>query len=55
MRSCKGTHSIAAPFTFLLIPSIPSTASSTITPTNIENVRVYLVIAISIRVNIVYK
>jgi len=55
MRSYKGIRSIAAP-TLLLIPSIPNTASSTtITPTNTENVRVYLVIAVSIRVNIVRK
>ena len=55
MRSRKDTHSIATPPTLLLISSIPSTASSTITPTSTENIRVYLVITISIRVNIVYK
>jgi hypothetical protein len=55
MYSYRGTHSTTAPPTLLLIPSTPSAASSTITPTSIENVRVYLVIAISIRVNIVYK
>ena len=55
MRSCKGTRSIATPFTLLLVPNIPSTTSSTITPTSIENIRVYLVIAISIRINIVCK
>ena len=55
MRSRKGIHSIAAP-TLLLIPSTPNaTSSTTITPTNTENVRVYLAIAISARVNIVYK
>ena len=54
MRSHKGTRSIATPSTLLLIPSIPSTTSSTtITPTSTENIRVYLAIAISIRVNIV--
>ena len=55
MRSRKGTHSIATPFTFSLIPSTPSTTSSTITPASTENVKIYLIIAISIRVNIVYK
>ena len=55
MRSCKGIYSIAAPFTLLLIPGVPSTASSTVTPASIENVRVYLAIAIFMRVNIVYK
>ena len=55
MHSYRGTRSAAAPPTLLLIPSTPSTASSTITPTSIENIRVYLVIAISARVNIVYK
>ena len=53
--SRKGTRSIAAPSTLLLIPSIPSAISSTITPTSTENIRVYLVITISARVNIVYK
>ena len=56
MHSRRGTRSAAAPpTTLLLIPSTPSTASGIITPTSIENVRVYLVIAVSVRVNIVYK
>ena len=55
MRSRKGTRSIAAPPTLLLIPSIPSTTSSTITPTSTENIRVYLAITISVYINIVYK
>ena len=55
MRSRKDTHSITTPSTLLLIPSTPSTASSTITPTSTENVGVYLAITISARVNIVYK
>jgi len=55
MHSRKGTRSITAPFTFLLIPSTPSAAFSIITPTSTENIRVYLAIAISARVNIVYK
>ena len=55
MRSRKGTRSVAAPPTLLLIPSTPSTASSTITPTSTENIRVYLVITVSVYINIVYK
>ena len=34
---------------------MPSATSGTITPTSTENIGVYLVIAISTRVNIVYK
>jgi len=56
MRSYKGIYFAAASPTLLLIPSTLSTAFNTIaTPTSIENVKVYLVIAISTRVNIVYK
>ena len=56
MRSRRGTRSAATPFTLLLIPSTPSTASSTTTTSaSTENVRVYLAIIVSIRVNIVYK
>ena len=56
MRSYRGTRSATTPFTLLLIPSTPSTTSSaTTTPTKMENVGVYLVITISVRVNIVYK
>jgi hypothetical protein len=56
MRSYRGIRSVATPPTLLLIPSTPNTTSSTtITPTSIENIRVYLVIAISARINIVYK
>ena len=55
MRSYKGTHSVATPPTLSLIPSTPSATSSTIASTSIENIRVYLVIAVSVRVNIVYK
>jgi hypothetical protein len=54
MRSRMGIRSAAAPSTLLLIPSTPSTTfNTTTTPTSIENVRVYLVIAISTRVDIV--
>ena len=56
VRSYKGIHSTAAPPTLLLIPSTPSTASgTTTTPTGTENVKVYSAIAISARVDIVYK
>jgi hypothetical protein len=56
MRSRKGIRSVAAPPTLSLIPSTPDAASSTtVTPTSTENVRVYLVIAVSARVNIVCK
>jgi len=48
MRSRKGTRSITAPPTLLLIPSTPSATSSTTTPTSTENIRVYLVIAVSL-------
>ena len=56
MRSHRGTYSTTAPPTFLLIPGMPSPTSSIITtPTSTENVRVYLVIAIFIYIDIVYK
>ena len=58
MRSCEGTYSIATPFTLLLIPSTPGvgfSTTTTTTPTSTKNLRVYLIIAISTRVNIVYK
>ena len=54
MHSCKGIYSTTTPFTLLLIPSTPSTAfSTTATPISMENVRVYLAIAISTHINIV--
>jgi len=56
MRSRKGIYSTAAPPTLLLISSTPGAASSTTaTFTSTENVKVYSVIAVSARVNIVYK
>ena len=56
MRSRRGTRSAIAPPTLLLIASTRSAASSTaVAPTSTENVRVYLVIVVSMRVNIVYK
>ena len=55
MCSHRGIHS-TTPFTFLLIPSTPSTTSNTNTTfTSMENLRVYLVIVISIYDNIIYK
>ena len=54
IRSRRGTYSAITPSTFLLISSTPSTASNTTAaPTSTENVRVYLAITISVRVNIV--
>jgi len=57
MHGRRGTYSAAAPFTLLLISSTPGAAlgTTTTTPTSTENIRVYLAIAISARVNIVYK
>jgi len=56
MRSRRGTHFITASHTLLLIPSMPATTSSTITtPISTENIKIYLAITISARVNIVYK
>ena len=56
MRSYRGTNSATTSPTFLLIPSTPSATSGTTTaPTSMENIRVYLAIAISARVNIIYK
>jgi hypothetical protein len=55
MRSCKGIY-FTTPSTFLLIPGTPSAVfSTTTTPAGIENIKVYLVIAISVHVNVVYK
>ena len=56
IRSHRGTYSATTSFILLLIPSTPSTTfSTTTTPTNTENIRVYLAIAVSIYINIVYK
>jgi len=56
IRSYRGTCSAITLPTLLLIASTRSTASSTAAaPASIENVRVYLAIAVSARVNIVYK
>ena len=54
MRSRRGTRFTATPPILSLIPSTPSTAPYTpATPTGTENIRVYLVITISIYINIV--
>ena len=56
MCNYKDIHFNATPLTLLLIPSTPNTTSSTIAiPTSTENIKIYSVIAVSIRVNIVYK
>jgi len=56
VRSRKGIRSATAPPTLSLIPGTPGAASSTAaTPTSTENIRVYSAIAVSARVNIVYK
>jgi len=56
MRSRRGTHSTTTPPTLLLIPSTPSTTSSTTAaPTSTENIKVYLAIAVSVCIDIVYK
>jgi len=56
MRSYRGIRFAITFPTFLLIPGTPGATFSTITaPTRMENIRVYLAIAISVRVNIVYK
>jgi len=56
VRSHKGTHFTVAPPTFPLIPSTPSAVFSTVAaPTGIENIKMYLVIAVFARVDIIYK
>jgi len=56
MRSYRGTYSTAAPPTLLLIPSTPSTISSTAAaPASMENIRVYSAITVSVYIDIVYK
>jgi amino acid transporter len=55
MRSRRGSH-FTTPCTLLLILSTPSTAFNTITTfISMENIRVYLAIAIFIYIFIVYK
>ena len=54
MRGRRGTRSTATPLTLLPIASIPG-ATITAASASTESVRVYLVIAISVYINIVYK
>jgi len=51
----RGTHSTATPLILSLIASTPGTTITTTASTSARSIRVYLVIAISIRINIVYK
>ena len=56
MYSCKGIYFAAVFPTLLLIPGTPGTVfNTTATPTGIENIGVYLAIAVFICINIVYK
>jgi len=55
MRGRKGTRFAATPLTLLLIASTLGAAITTTAFASTESIRVYLVIAVSIRVNIVYK
>jgi len=55
MRGYRGTRFTAAPPTLLPIASTPGAAIATTASASTESVRVYLVIAISTRVNIVNK
>jgi len=55
MRGHRGTHFAAAPLTLLPIASTPGTTVATTASASMESIRVYLAIAISTRVNIVYK
>ena len=55
MRGRRGTRSAAAPLTLLPIASTLGTAIAATTSASIESVRVYLAIAVSVRVNIVCK
>ena len=53
MCNCGGTYSTITPPTLLPITSMLGTAVTAVT--GIEYIRVYLAIAISVYVNIVYK
>jgi len=55
MRSRRGTRSAAAPLILLPIAGTPDTTIATATSASIGSVRVYSVIVISTRINIVYK
>jgi len=55
MRGYRGTRSTATPLTPSLITSTLGAAITATTFASTESIRVYLAIAISIRVDIVYK
>jgi len=55
MHSYRGTRSAATPLTLLPIASTLGAAIAATTSTSTESVRVYLAIAVSARINIVYK
>jgi hypothetical protein len=55
MHGHRGTRSTAAPLTLSPIASTPGAAIAATASTSTGSVRVYLAIAISIRINIVYK
>jgi len=55
MRGRRGTRSTTAPLTLLLITSTLGAAVTATTSASTESIRVYLVIAISACINIVYK
>jgi len=55
MYSYKGTYSTATPLTLLLIASTLGAAVTAAASTSTGSIRVYLAIAVSARINIVYK
>ena len=55
IRGRRDTHSTAAPLTLLLITSTLDTTTTATASASTESIRVYLAIAISTRINIVYK
>jgi len=55
MHSYRGTYSAATPLTLLPIASTLGTTITATASTSMESIRVYLAIAVSARINIVYK
>jgi len=55
MRGYRGTQSAATPLTLLLITSTPGITIAATTSASMESIRVYLAIAVSTYINIVYK
>ena len=55
MHGRRGTRSTTAPLTLSLIASTLGTTVAAAASTSTRSVRVYLVIAVSTRINIVYK